>query len=177
MTTRKIKVKIESMDRLWAPWRNAYILQAQKNENRCIFCELPEENEDEKNFIVRRGKTAFVILNIFPYNNGHLMVAPYRHIARISSLKKEESLEMMELLAQAETTLRKTMKAENFNLGMNLGRAAGAGFDAHLHFHLVPRWNGDTNFMPVISDTKVISQSLEEVYKLLSANWAKKVKD
>lgn len=163
------------MDRLWAPWRNAYILKAQKGKTGCIFCELPKEKNDRKNFIVYRGEKSFAILNIYPYNNGHLMIAPYRHIASLTSLNKEENLEIMKLLAQAEATLRKTMKAENFNLGMNLGRVAGAGFDAHLHFHLVPRWNGDTNFMPVISDTKVISQSLEEVYRLLTTNWQEKI--
>ncbi len=162
------------MERLWAPWRNTYILKAQSGEGGCIFCDLPRENQDQKNFIVRRGKTAFVLLNIYPYNNGHLMVAPYRHIATLPALTEEESLEIMKLLAQAETTLRKIMKAENFNIGINLGRAAGAGYDEHLHFHLVPRWNGDTNFMPVVCNTKVLSQSLEESYRLITSSWQEK---
>lgn len=102
------------------------------------------------------------------------MIAPYRHIATLPALTDEENLELMRLLAQAETTLRKSMKAENFNIGMNLGRTAGAGYDEHLHFHLVPRWNGDTNFMPILSNTKVLSQSLEEAYKLITSNWQEK---
>ncbi len=161
------------MDRLWAPWRNKYILSAISGSEECIFCRLPREKNDKKNYIVFRGKTAVVMMNIYPYNNGHLMIAPYRHIATLTKLTAEENLELMELLAQAEATLRKAMKAENFNLGMNLGRVAGAGFDGHLHFHIVPRWSGDTNFMPIISDTKVLSQSLDQAYQLIKSSWVK----
>jgi ATP adenylyltransferase len=151
------------MERLWAPWRMGYVSKA--GEGECIFCVKPKESSDEKNYIVKRGKYCFSMLNIYPYNNGHLMVAPYRHVPDLLDLREEEIVEMMQMLRELEAKLKKLLKPDGFNIGINIGRAAGAGFEGHIH--IVPRWNGDTNFMPVLSDTKVISQSLEELYKLL----------
>ena len=133
----------------------------------CIFCKKPAEEKDEENFILYRGKRVFVLMNIYPYNNGHLMVAPYRHIGDFNGLDDEELLEMMQVVKRCLEILREKMNPNGFNIGMNLGRVAGAGFEEHLHIHIVPRWNGDTNFMPVLADTKVIPISLREAYKLL----------
>ncbi len=156
----------QGMKRLWAPWRIAYIREIEKIEG-CIFCVKPQENRDDENFLLYRGKTAFVLLNIFPYNSGHLMVAPYRHTALLEDLSPEEARELWHLVTVAVQALKRTFQPDGFNVGLNLGRAAGAGFDQHLHVHIVPRWVGDTNFMPVIGDTKVIPEGLEETYRRL----------
>jgi ATP adenylyltransferase len=153
------------MDKLWAPWRMEYILQ-EKPEG-CIFCDKPKENRDRENLILYRGIHSFVIMNFYPYNNGHLMVVPYRHTADLAGLSMQERVEMMELLGRCTTILTTAMNSQGFNVGMNLGRVAGAGVDDHLHFHLVPRWNGDTNFMPVTGHTKVLSQGLMESWEEL----------
>ena len=155
------------MDRLWAPWRVKYVIQ--KRPLKCIFCQKPSEQDDKKNFIIKRGKNVFSVLNIFPYNTGHLMVAPYRHVKDLRRLNGQEMQELMDSVKESLTLLDKKLKPEGYNIGLNLGRVAGAGFDGHLHIHIVPRWAGDTNFMPVINNTKVISQSLEELYKILTA--------
>lgn len=155
----------EGMKRLWAPWRLQYIVNADKQKAKgCIFCLFPKEppENDRKNLILYRGKKAFVILNRFPYNNGHLMVVPYRHIAHFEELDAEEKIDMMDLIEKSIRALKKAFKPQGYNIGMNLGRVAGAGIDDHIHFHVVPRWNGDTNFMPVVGQTKVISSSLED---------------
>jgi len=154
------------MERLWAPWRSGYIQTVGKKSD-CIFCEKAKSRNDRENFILKRGKYCFVILNVYPYNNGHLMIAPYRHISEISHLRKCEMAELFQFLKEYELKLKKKLSPDGFNVGLNVGKVAGAGFEHHIHFHIVPRWEGDTNFMPVISDTKVISQSLEEVYNLL----------
>lgn len=153
------------MDKLWAPWRMEYILQP-KAEG-CIFCDKPKQNQDRENLILARGKTAFVIMNFYPYNNGHVMVVPYRHIADLAQLFPEEGQEMTYWLGRCTTVLKQAMRPEGFNVGMNLGRVAGAGIDDHLHFHIVPRWNGDTNFMPICGHTKVLSQGLMESWDAL----------
>ncbi|MBN2414041.1 HIT domain-containing protein [candidate division KSB1 bacterium] len=153
------------MKKLWAPWRIEYILQP-KPEG-CIFCDKPKEKNDRDNLILYRGKTSFVIMNFYPYNNGHLMVVPYRHIPELASLTEEEQAEMMKLLTVSSEILKDVLNAEGLNIGMNLGRIAGAGIDDHIHFHIVPRWNGDTNFMPVTGNTRVISQGLYESWDLL----------
>lgn len=153
------------MERLWAPWRMAYVT-AEHGEG-CIFCDKPAEDRDEKNMIVKRGKLGFIMMNAFPYNNGHLMVAPYRHAADMSDLSDEEALEMMKLVTDGKELLVKAFSPDGFNIGINLGRAAGAGIEDHIHVHVVPRWNGDTNFMPVISDTKVMPQALASTYARL----------
>ncbi|AMM54204.1 HIT family protein [Pyrococcus kukulkanii] len=147
---------------LWAPWRIEYI-RSPKYEG-CIFCDFPKENRDKERLILYRGKHAFIIMNNYPYNPGHVMVAPYRHVKSIEDLTDEEMLEIMKLAALVMKAIRKVMKPDGFNLGFNIGKVAGAGIDGHVHLHIVPRWNGDTNFMPVIADTKVIPESLEQAY-------------
>jgi ATP adenylyltransferase len=142
-----------------------YILQP-KAEG-CIFCDKPKQDQDRENLILARGSHSFVIMNFYPYNNGHIMVVPYRHIADLAQLTAEEQLEMMQWLGRSTTILKQAMRPEGFNIGMNLGRVAGAGIDDHLHFHIVPRWNGDTNFMPVTGHTKVLSQGLMESWDAL----------
>ena len=153
------------MDTLWAPWRIEYITQPK--EPGCIFCTKPVEQQDDKNFIVHRSKTSFIIMNFYPYNNGHLMVVPFRHTADIAGLTSDEKLEMMDLLAMSKQALKQTMSPHGFNIGMNLGEVAGAGVKNHLHFHIVPRWNGDTNFMPIFGHTKVVSEGLAETWEKL----------
>ncbi len=154
------------MDILWAPWRIEYIKQAK--EPGCIFCTKPAENQDYKNFIVYRGETSFVIMNFYPYNNGHLMIVPFRHISDISDLTPDERLEMLDLLALSKDALINSMSPHGFNIGMNLGEVAGAGVKDHLHFHIVPRWNGDTSFMPICGHTKVVSEGLAETWEKLN---------
>lgn len=156
------------MKKLWAPWRMKYITgETGKESKGCIFCLKPKEKKDKDNFILIRGKRAFVMMNIFPYNNGHLMIAPYRHVGNFASLNDEELLEMMHLAQACQNAMKKAMKPQGFNLGFNLGRVAGAGIEDHLHLHLVPRWNGDTNFMPVLADTKIVSEALDDTFKKL----------
>ncbi len=159
------------MDKLWAPWRMEYILQ--EKPQGCIFCDKPKENRDRENLILHRGAHTFVIMNFYPYNNGHLMVVPYRHTADVAGLNAAEQRELMQLLGVCTSILSKTMSAQGFNIGMNLGRVAGAGVDDHLHFHIVPRWNGDTNFMPVTGHTKVLSEGLMESWDALVTHFAK----
>ena len=154
------------MKKLWAPWRNRYLKHLKQMSVRCIFCSKPKEKNDRKNYILKRGEYCYTILNLYPYNNGHVMVVPYRHTNDLSLLGKEEIWETMQFVCEIQQKLRKKIKPAGFNIGINIGKDAGAGFD-HLHMHIVPRWNGDTNFMPVLADTKIISESLEEVYQLL----------
>ncbi len=154
-----------SLRRLWAVWRMPYIkLIASRSNEECIFCTLPAENKDEENFILYRSDYCFIILNKYPYNPGHLMVAPYRHVANLDELTDEEALDMWRLIRLSILTLRKAMNPEGFNVGANIGKAAGAGFEGHVHIHIVPRWKGDTNFMPVIGNTKVVSDALRNTY-------------
>ena len=152
---------------LWAPWRMEYIKNADK-ETACIFCSKPRESDDKANLIVYRGTTAFVMMNRYPYNNGHLMVVPNRHTSRLESLSGNEKLELFDLLIDSQKVLNEVMQPHGYNIGMNLGRTAGAGIVDHLHFHIVPRWDGDTNFMPVVGHTKVISEGLEETWEKLN---------
>ena len=149
-------------DILWAPWRMEYILG--EKEKGCIFCARLESQQDQKNLILYRGEHNFIIMNKYPYNNGHLMVVPNRHTAEFESLQHHESLEMMNLIAKAIRALKAAIRPEGFNIGINLGGIAGAGIDDHLHFHIVPRWAADTNFMPVVAETKVISEALAETW-------------
>jgi ATP adenylyltransferase len=155
------------MEQLWAPWRIEYIRRA--TESGCILCQKPRENNDEANFILYRGQHSFIILNAFPYNPGHLMVAPYRHIANLQDLTDAEAKELFDLIKKGWALLNEVMKPDGFNIGLNLGKIAGAGIAEHLHTHVVPRWQGDTNFMPVLSDTKVISEALISTYQKLRA--------
>lgn len=154
-----------SLRRLWAVWRMPYIkLLASEGEKECIFCTLPRENRDKDNLILHRSEHSFIILNKYPYNPGHLMVAPYRHVANLDELEDEELVEVMELLRLSVKVLRRAMSPDGFNIGMNIGKAAGAGFEGHIHIHVVPRWVGDANFMPILANTKVISEALSNTY-------------
>jgi ATP adenylyltransferase len=154
--------------RIWAPWRLAYVKDAAKDsEQECIFCAKPAADDDRDNLIVHRGERCFVILNLFPYTNGHLMVAPYEHVGRIQDLPPETTAEMTALAQRAMTLLEERYAPHGFNVGFNQGRVAGAGVEHHIHLHVVPRWGGDTNFMPVLADTRVMPQTLEQTYEAL----------
>jgi len=151
---------------LWAPWRLKYIERpADANSSGDIFLDLPAEGEDEKNLILFRGEVAFVMMNAFPYTNGHLLIAPYRQIAEIDGLNDDELTEINRLLARSIGWLRKAYRPDGFNVGVNLGSAAGAGIPIHVHWHVVPRWAGDTNFMSSIGDVRVMPQSLPDSYR------------
>jgi len=153
---------------LWAPWRMQYILNTDKPDG-CFLCAAAASDDDRANLVVLRLQHCFCLLNRYPYNNGHVLVAPYAHKADLADLDDDEQLYLMHALGEMEARLRGAMSPDGFNIGVNIGRVSGAGLPGHLHFHLVPRWNGDTNFMPVVADTKVIPQSLEEVFDLLAA--------
>ncbi len=158
------------MDKLWSPWRSQYIssFKTKDGTEECVFCAAVNQSpENEDSLIVHKGKNVFVMLNLYPYNNGHLMIIPFRHISKLDQLNREERAEIMDLEAVTLKALEKVMKPQGFNIGANIGKAAGAGIDAHLHFHIVPRWMGDTNFMPVLGEVKIISQDLLETKKLL----------
>ena len=156
-----------SEQRLWAPWRLEYIKGPKPDE--CVFCTSPEPAEDDvERYIVRRGEHVFAILNAFPYNNGHLMVAPYRHVPSIEELGEPELLELMTMVQASLGALRAAYAPEGFNLGVNQGKIAGAGVEHHVHLHVVPRWGADTNFMPVVGDTRVLPQSLDDSYRDLT---------
>ena len=155
------------MEYLWAPWRIEYIQMAA--ESGCILCQKPGENNDEANFILYRGQHNFMIMNAFLDNPGHLMVAPYLHIANLQDLTDEEAMELFDVVKKGLGLLKEVMKPTGFNIGLNVGKVAGAGIAEHLHTHIVPRWQGDTNFMPVLSDTKVVSEAVSATYKKLKA--------
>ncbi len=154
---------------LWAPWRLEYV-QAAGSEEGCVFC-AAADGDDEELLVVHRGEHAFVLLNKFPYSTGHVMVAPRRHVGDFGELDEDEALEIHRLAAHALDVLRATMNPHGFNLGWNLGRAAGAGVVDHVHLHVVPRWGGDTNFMPVLADVKVIPEHLAETRRKLAEAW------
>jgi ATP adenylyltransferase len=159
-------------ERIWAPWRLEYVKGASKDfEQECIFCAKPEQDDDEANLIVHRGELCFVILNLFPYTNGHLMVAPYEHLASLAELGGETVAEMMALTQRAMTVLEDVYEPHGYNVGFNQGRVAGAGVEHHIHMHVVPRWGGDTNFMPVLADTRVMPQSLGDSYRALKGSF------
>jgi ATP adenylyltransferase len=151
------------MDRLWAPWRINYIRA--RRTKKCLFCQ--SQKSSSGSFVIFKTRYAIVLLNIFPYNNGHLMVSPLRHVRDIAYLKEEEVLGLIKASNRAKALLDKVLKPEGYNIGMNISAVAGAGIAGHLHIHIVPRWRGDTNFMPVVSNTKVVSQSLKELYREL----------
>jgi ATP adenylyltransferase len=158
--------------RIWAPWRLAYVKDASKDsEQECIFCTKPAARDDEANLIVHRGERCFVILNLFPYTNGHLMVAPFEHIGAIQDLPPETTAEMMALAQRAIVVLEQEYQPHGFNVGFNQGRVAGAGVEHHIHMHVVPRWGGDTNFMPVLADTRVMPQTLDQTYAALKGKF------
>lgn len=159
----------DRMERLWTPWRMEYIKSATTDDepDGCIFCDLPGSGDDERTLILTRSARAFVILNRYPYNPGHLMVAPFRHVGDLAELEDQELTETVVLVRESVRALRDEWEPNGFNVGMNLGRVAGAGVPGHLHWHVVPRWHGDSNFMPVIGQTKVLPELLEETYRKL----------
>lgn len=178
---RPPKVHCVSHEHLWAPWRLNYVKgdagqppqpAAVKllpgGDEDCFLCRGTVETTDRENLVVHRGPRTVTIINRFPYNNGHLLIAPQRHLGRLDQLDQETHLECIERLNHWTQTIERLMRADGFNVGLNLGRVAGAGVPGHLHWHIVPRWNGDTNFMPVIGDTKVIPQALEALWELLT---------
>lgn len=153
------------MDRIWAPWRIEYILGPKPDE--CIFCIPETEEEDRKRLILHRAEHNFVIMNRYPYNNGHLMVTPYRHVFALTDLEPEESHEMMDLIQRTSTIMWEVFTPDGLNIGLNIGEAAGAGIEEHLHFHLLPRWTGDHSFMAVFGETMVIPEHLRAAYDRL----------
>ena len=156
------------MKRLWAPWRMKYIRETSgKKDTSCFLCDAYSDRNNRNNLVVAVFEHSFVIMNKFPYNNGHLMIVPIKHTGEIEALEKETRAELMDIIALTTNVLKTTMNAEGINVGINLGRVAGAGVPDHVHIHVVPRWNGDTNFMPVFTDTKIISEGLDEAYLVL----------
>lgn len=153
------------MERLWAPWRLEYI-QSPDCEG-CVFCLEEDTSMDASRLVVARGEFSFVIMNRYPYSNGHLMISPYRHISDPENLTDSEVLEIHRLIVRSQSVLRKTCCAQGFNIGWNIGEVAGAGIASHMHVHIVPRWAGDSNFMPILADTRVIPQHIEKTYDLL----------
>ena len=162
------------MKNLWSPWRSKYIesLKEEKSDSNCIFCDALDKDINElNNLVVRKSDKTIVMMNLYPYNNGHLMILPKRHIGSLEQLTSDESHELMDELLLSEKVLRKIFDPHGFNVGANLLRAGGAGIEDHIHFHIVPRWNGDTNFMPVLGEVKVISQDLIETKKRLLSGY------
>jgi ATP adenylyltransferase len=153
------------MENLWAPWRMDYILG--HRPYGCIFCPEGNDESDEERFLLYRGDRSMVIMNRFPYNNGHLLVAPWKHTSSLDGLKDEELFDLVRTVRWSVAVLRETMSPDGFNVGLNLGAVAGAGVEAHVHFHIVPRWNGDTSFMTVLAEVRVIPEHLQQTYKML----------
>ncbi len=158
------------MTHLWTPWRSTY-MKAAREGHRCIFCDAAASNNDKEHLVVHRGQDSFVILNRYPYTSGHLMIAPYSHVSRLNEATEETVYEMTTLTRRAERILETIYKPDGLNLGMNLGRAAGAGIAEHIHMHLLPRWAGDANFMTSVADTRIIPESLDETYSKLKAGF------
>ncbi len=157
------------MEHIWAPWRIEYILQ-EKPES-CFFCDMPKQDRDAENYILYRGKKNFIMLNSYPYNPGHLLIAPYSHKANLEGLTKEERDEHFELLSRGIVVLKEVLIPGGFNTGSNLGKVAGAGVDDHFHSHIIPRWHGDTNYITVLGDVRVVPQALADTYKMLEGKF------
>jgi ATP adenylyltransferase len=157
------------MKHVWAPWRIEYI-RAEKPAG-CILCDKPKENKDVENYILYRGEKNFIMLNSYPYNPGHLLIAPYRHIGTPEELSAAERNEHFEIISRCIAVLKKELKPAGFNIGANLGRVAGAGIEDHFHSHIVPRWQGDTNYIPVLADTRIVPQALADTYKSLAGKF------
>ena len=155
------------MNKLWAPWRMKYIKGIDKKDEGCVFCIKPQQADDKKNFILLRGKHSFIILNAFPYSNGHLLIVPFLHTSELDMLNEQVSMELWRHILLCKNVLKKASNPDGFNIGINVGRPAGAGIDQHVHIHIVPRWNGDTNFMTVLDETRVISEGLRDTYDSL----------
>jgi ATP adenylyltransferase len=158
------------MERLWRPWRIGYIRDIENiRDEGCIFCTKPRCDDDRESLILYRGEKAFIMMNLYPYNTGHVMVSPFRHISQLEELDEQERKELMDLTSLAIAAIKEEMKPQGFNIGINIGKTAGAGFHEHVHLHVVPRWEGDTNFMPVVGKAKVMPESLEDNYERLLA--------
>jgi ATP adenylyltransferase len=155
------------MEDLWAPWRMAYIAPENPQAQECIFCVQPAPGSDEEHYILYRGERCFMMLNRYPYNSGHLMIAPYQHVGNIEQIDGSTLSELMSQAQLALRAMRLAMQPDGFNMGINQGKVAGAGFPDHAHMHVVPRWNGDTNFMPVLADVKVMPELLDTTYRKL----------
>lgn len=153
--------------RIWAPWRMEYIARAHKKSRGCLLCRLAGGGESKENLVLFRGHRAYIVLNRYPYSNGHLMIVPRRHVSDFEKLEVGEHAEIAGLVSRSVKILKRSFKAEGFNIGINLGRAAGAGIVGHVHYHVVPRWVGDSNYMPIIGNTRVIPEYLERTYKKL----------
>jgi ATP adenylyltransferase len=157
------------VEKIYAPWREKYVTQ--KLENGCVFCHQLKQNDDEKYFILKRFKHTFVIINLYPYNGGHLMVFPTAHKSTFDQCTQEERIELIETVNKCIVILQKELSPQGFNVGVNIGDAGGGGIPSHLHFHILPRWKGDTNFLPLLSDTKHVSVDLVKLYKRLKPHF------
>jgi ATP adenylyltransferase len=166
------------MKQLYSPWRSKYIqtFKEKKKSRKCLFCEIAEDTHDAKNLLVWRGKNCFVVMNRFPYNSGHIMIVPYTHARDFSKLKDDELAEIMTTAKKCFRVMTKMNGAQGFNFGSNVGSVAGAGIADHIHFHIVPRWNGDTNFMPVLASIKIISEDIGKLYRQFRAAFEKEAK-
>jgi len=160
-----------SLDCLWAPWRMDFIRGNNKDKSGCFFCDAARGKDDQASLVVRRSRSSFCMLNRYPYNNGHLLIAPFRHEGRLEALDAEEMQDMMGLVVEAKRCLDGLMSPQGYNIGVNLGLPGGAGVVDHIHFHIVPRWVGDTNFMTSLGSTKVIPQALDELWQQLADRW------
>jgi ATP adenylyltransferase len=156
---------------VYAPWREEFLLSP-KTEEGCIFCNrIARPDADEEHFVVYRGDTALVMLNLYPYTSGHLLIIPYRHVGELEDLTDDENLESARLMQQAVAVMKRAMQPDGFTLGLNIGRAAGAGIPGHLHWHVVARWTGDSNFLPVLGGARLLSVRVEETYRRLIEHW------
>lgn len=155
------------MDRIWAPWRTAYLSTISEKQKGCLFCRIGKQKKDKADHVFLRWKYCYAVLNLYPYNNGHSLVVPYRHIHDLNKMKEEERNEFFDLLNYVKSLLDEVLHSDGYNIGMNIGHAAGAGMPKHIHMHIVPRWQGDVNFMPVVGGVKVVSQSLGELHTAL----------
>lgn len=160
------------MKKLFSPWRSVYIqsFQGGKKAKGCLFCRIAKERKDKENLIVWRGKECFVVMNRYPYNNGHLLVVPYQHASSMNALRDATNSEIMKTVSRCMRVLHKISKPDGFNFGANIGRASGAGIANHVHFHIVPRWNGDTNFIAVLADVKVVSEDIQKYWHTLTSS-------
>lgn len=161
------------MDKLWSPWRSKYIESfgpKGEKEKGCLFCRIANENKDKENYVVFRSKHSYIVMNLFPYNAGHLMIVPYNHCSKLSELDDEINLDCTRMVNLGIEVLEASIYPHGYNIGVNIGKVSGAGIEDHIHFHIVPRWSGDTNFMPVLNEVKIVSEYMEITYeKLLKA--------
>jgi ATP adenylyltransferase len=163
-------------ERMWAPWRGNYILEANKPQKNCLFCEMGKKKESKQDLLLYFSEFSFVIMNKFPYNNGHIMVVPKKHADSPEKLSEQEYLDLSKVLKLSLNVIKNVYNPQGCNIGMNLGKVAGAGIDEHIHYHIVPRWNGDTNFLPVFTEVKVIPEHIETSYDRILEGFRKTIK-